>query len=1494
MNLYNLFESNGDDDSLGYNKYFKKPEQPKVPAQPQRFHGWDEYDRAVGARKPQPEHYGDDERITEEFPEELDEVAMNPRAFSQAIKGGAQKGVLVGFEFETCIPRTSVDAWKNGEQPATPGYDPNSTAWLAGKTVNDLIDGIVQKGNGRMEGVFDDLFKYKNSVKQQYNLPKSSIWQHYRSWARSQVQARMANMDVEAETRKRFYEFLHSSITATETPEHSTARVEYGAATYLDFFYELAKESEINLKNVEITPDTVFSEDDWMKVRDALRKFYYKTNSPQDRLAHDIINFKDNAENTINTEYTRVGAPEETATVKQHFSDFCQQTLGTTDMTELLKKKWAFKGRVNNATPFLKEKLWYYITPNAEMPASMNPRSHNSSDYMDGAEFLKANLKDLFGGNIEIFRNYHQAAKKLDRWYIEPDGSLHANGRDYTAEVVSPPLKADVAMAALKNWYQRAAELKLYTNNSTGLHINVSIPDSIDVLKLAVFAGDQYVLKKFGREDNRYANSVIKSLRRGGAIPSIDSTEFKDAESAMKDIVKRISGDHFATINFNGKYVSFRHAGGDYLSKAADIANTVGRFVRAMMLAADPAAHRDEYIGKLVAMMSPEKTVKYYDPKDPENKQTPTKFVDTPQPGFKQVVIPGGSSSRSDGMSLSDIRNITGRGIPVRYIDLAVRSGQNPSDLLGALQYSTREMFGTDNINIAPDPSARERLLSSSGISHDTKEYVRHAPDEMFFRAVVYPNSRRSLEALANSYSRSDTERGPAYGVYTPNSRTRVGLAVAHSDVIKSDDPKYTEVVKRLRGGAVKPAPLPGTSAAPELDPATFRSQRPQDEPSSTTATDENPWGILVRSTNRLLTNIGTEDTRGFPSREEAQAYIDRNASNPSNFTPRLIDDNGDDNSDSSRTEQWGIFGRRINRLVTNTATGNPFSFPSREDAQAYIDSNATNTSEYVVRLIDGGNDDNNGGGGGPRHDPSGPVPIPGPGARSSETDSRPTYSFSDTDGNVRAEAQFSTVDNALSSAADMARRRGQIIGVHRDGELIGWGHPNGRSTFATDDDDGDESSEQEQEGNEWGIFSRGANTFLRSGGNPFNRSAPVASFPTQGAAETWARYRNIDPNNIEIRVVPAELTRRSSSQEIPDDDDNRGYHVVDSSGRVIGQTHATEDDALEAAQYLADLRQGTYYVNNPDGERVGGARPNEGDDGEQEEDEGGDTFDLVNNQGRLFGQYLTADEASDAAQEVANQRDEQIWVRSPSGSHITFSAPQTRSQRNTPQMYRFHLSRYDTFVGQERFNNATAAYQQGVEYARTFNSPVIITNSNGDRLVASPSDTDLTEARIFHADEKVNVVYQPQNGKGKLVVAKAVDHMMANRIISTYVHKSKMNPQRAPVRANDFVLNPAKGYVTSEDQYGGGFGGGSIAPVTDTTSPVGGSGMGSMGESNKTDKEADYGDEYQAMVKRVAAQEKRKRERQQQQQQQKQKQVEEEMLESRLYAMKRAGYDIL
>ena len=189
---------------------------------------------------------------------------------------------------------------------------------------------------------------------------------------------------------------------------------------------------------------------------------------------------------------------------------------------------------------------------------------------------------------------------------------------------MGPPEAPNKALDSLKKFFGMAQQMKFYTNESTGLHINVSIPEDVDVLKLAVFTGDQYVLQQYGRLENNYSRSVTRDISKrdnqrqlARVLPQTQSGRGKNVfgnekiSSELKlefiqKIAKDISNSHVASISSeNKKYISFRHTGGDYLTDYQGIVNVVGRFVRAMVIAADPTAYRNEYLAAVAKLAAP-------------------------------------------------------------------------------------------------------------------------------------------------------------------------------------------------------------------------------------------------------------------------------------------------------------------------------------------------------------------------------------------------------------------------------------------------------------------------------------------------------------------------------------------------------------------------------------------------------------------------------------------------------------------------------------------------------------------------------------------------------------------------------------------------------------------------------------------------------------------------------------------------------------------------
>lgn len=195
-------------------------------------------------------------------------------------------------------------------------------------------------------------------------------------------------------------------------------------------------------------------------------------------------------------------------------------------------------------------------------------------------------------------------------YVVEPDGSLEPDDPDDAGlEFVSPPLPIDQIMSDLlkvKKW----ADLNgCYTNSSTGLHINISVPnydlDRLDFVKLALLMGDEYVLDLFGRASNTYARSAMKKVRDHvqkrpyEAKYLLDKMKGHMGELASKAIHSGIT-DKYTSINTKDGHVEFRSPGGDWLGdNFGQIENTLLRFTVALSAAMDPKAYREEYLKKL-------------------------------------------------------------------------------------------------------------------------------------------------------------------------------------------------------------------------------------------------------------------------------------------------------------------------------------------------------------------------------------------------------------------------------------------------------------------------------------------------------------------------------------------------------------------------------------------------------------------------------------------------------------------------------------------------------------------------------------------------------------------------------------------------------------------------------------------------------------------------------------------------------------------------------
>ena len=223
-------------------------------------------------------------------------------------------------------------------------------------------------------------------------------------------------------------------------------------------------------------------------------------------------------------------------------------------------------------------------------------------------------FSDAIGRPVNASSNYHGARREPGHYVVEPDGSLDPdNAGDTGLEFVSPPLPIDELLSDLNKVKEWAGMRGCYTNDSTGLHINISVPnyslDKLDYVKLALLMGDEYVLELFGRSGNHYAKAATGKIRDAlKKNPDLAPALMDKMRGHMEDLATKAihSGttDKYTSINTKSGYIEFRSPGGDWLdANFGKIENTLLRFTVALSAAINPRAYRQEYLKKLYKLL---------------------------------------------------------------------------------------------------------------------------------------------------------------------------------------------------------------------------------------------------------------------------------------------------------------------------------------------------------------------------------------------------------------------------------------------------------------------------------------------------------------------------------------------------------------------------------------------------------------------------------------------------------------------------------------------------------------------------------------------------------------------------------------------------------------------------------------------------------------------------------------------------------------------------
>lgn len=221
---------------------------------------------------------------------------------------------------------------------------------------------------------------------------------------------------------------------------------------------------------------------------------------------------------------------------------------------------------------------------------------------------------------------FHQAQQDLVKlglkfgarqFQLMPDASIntHKQPHRFGIELVSPPLPLSPNLVNLENMFTWMQEHDHETNESTGLHINVSVQGlsdaHLDKLKLLLLLDEHHVQQKFDRLLNSYTQSHVEILKQAIAQARMKSqpwTNVREFEKIRHIMNASIDLEKYRTVNFSKLekgYLEFRIMGNqDYHKKFSTVKRMVLRYAQVLLWALDPDAFVSEYNQALARMFA--------------------------------------------------------------------------------------------------------------------------------------------------------------------------------------------------------------------------------------------------------------------------------------------------------------------------------------------------------------------------------------------------------------------------------------------------------------------------------------------------------------------------------------------------------------------------------------------------------------------------------------------------------------------------------------------------------------------------------------------------------------------------------------------------------------------------------------------------------------------------------------------------------------------------
>ena len=491
------------------------------------------------------------------------------------------------------------------------------------------------------------------------------------------------------------------------------------------------------------------------------------------------------------------------------------------------------------------------------------------------------------GRPVNASSSYHGGRREPGHYVVEPDSSLDPdNSGDGGLEFVSPPLPLDELLSDMDKVRDWAKQRGCYTNNSTGLHMNVSVPNTstakLDYVKLALLLGDERVLAEFGRSANTYAKSAMGKIRdilkrKPEAAEEVLNKMREHMEALATKVIHTGNTDKYTSINTKDNYVEFRSPGGDYLDANWDrVKPTLLRTVVALDAAMDPEKYRKEYQKKLYKLLDSSKQ----NMASPSvNKLLSMYFTTEGQgEGSREIAI----KLAKEILSRKDLEKQV--GTPGKQFWWSVQKGNDRMEVVAstdgeALDVAAKEwgLSGADRMPNATATILRPYVAPPAQTANgrwgiwisdankftvgdgEIRRWDSKDDAELWLklRRESQPNTRADLEVreIPNDYQqpgRVETDQQQTYIVHNGRYNTSSFQA-----------PSREAAIDHFRNNWDQTGTFQLRSSTDEViyDPAQ-------------TQTNAGEWGVWVPSLDRYAT-IGNAGPRRFENKAEAQAWIE-------------------------------------------------------------------------------------------------------------------------------------------------------------------------------------------------------------------------------------------------------------------------------------------------------------------------------------------------------------------------------------------------------------------------------------------------------------------------------------------------------------------------------------------------------------------------------------------------------------------------------------------